>query len=72
MQFKNNSAVDKTTSLISVRLYLRDITIRRRTLQAFKVYNLPTVLRLAHLVKKHLNVNKPRDALVYFVNNYID
>ncbi|KAH6289638.1 hypothetical protein HBI39_204700 [Parastagonospora nodorum] len=57
--FNNNRQIDNTTRMLS-------------TLQAFKFYNLSTIIRLVHLVPRNLPNSTTRTTMSYYVNNYIN
>ncbi|KAH4204148.1 hypothetical protein HBH42_010660 [Parastagonospora nodorum] len=57
--FNNNRQIDNTTRMLS-------------TLQAFKFYNLSTIIRLVHLVLKDLPNLTTYTTMSYYVNNYIN
>ncbi|KAH6135168.1 hypothetical protein HBI63_239690 [Parastagonospora nodorum] len=57
--FNNNRQIDNTTRILS-------------TLQAFKFYNLSTIIRLVHLVLRDLPDLTTRTTMSYYVNNYIN
>ncbi|KAH5067518.1 hypothetical protein HBH95_195780 [Parastagonospora nodorum] len=57
--FNNNRQIDNTTRMLS-------------TLQAFKFYDLSTIICLVHLVLRDLPDLITRTTMSYYVNNYID
>ncbi|KAH5551650.1 hypothetical protein HBI27_000040 [Parastagonospora nodorum] len=57
--FNNNRQINNTTRMLS-------------TLQAFKFYNLSTIICLVHLVPRDLPNLTTRTTMSYYVNNYID
>ncbi|KAH4893440.1 hypothetical protein HBI80_246130 [Parastagonospora nodorum] len=57
--FNNNRQIDNTTRMLSI-------------LQAFKFYNLSTIIRLVHLVPRDLPNSITRTTMSYYVNNYIN
>ncbi|KAH6095365.1 hypothetical protein HBI65_112720 [Parastagonospora nodorum] len=57
--FNNNGQIDNTTGMLSI-------------LQAFKFYNLSTIIRLVHLVPRDLPDLITRTTMSYYVNNYIN
>ncbi|KAH5726697.1 hypothetical protein HBI17_235960 [Parastagonospora nodorum] len=57
--FNNNRQIDNTTRMLS-------------TLQAFKFYDLSTIIRLVHLVLRDLPNLITYTTMSYYVNNYID
>ncbi|KAH6383974.1 hypothetical protein HBI60_252330 [Parastagonospora nodorum] len=57
--FNNNRQIDNTTRMLS-------------TLQAFKFYDLSTIIRLVHLVLRDLPNLTTRTTMSYYVNNYIN
>ncbi|KAH4738152.1 hypothetical protein HBH64_218530 [Parastagonospora nodorum] len=57
--FNNNRQIDNTTRMLS-------------TLQAFKFYDLSTIICLVHLVPRDLPNSITRTTMSYYVNNYID
>ncbi|KAH4993785.1 hypothetical protein HBI76_026200 [Parastagonospora nodorum] len=57
--FNNNRQIDNTTRMLS-------------TLQAFKFYDLSTIIRLVHLVPRDLPNLTTHTTMSYYVNNYID
>ncbi|KAH4696450.1 hypothetical protein HBH78_070420 [Parastagonospora nodorum] len=57
--FNNNGQIDNTTRMLS-------------TLQAFKFYDLSTIIRPVHLVPRDLPNSTTRTTMSYYVNNYID
>jgi hypothetical protein len=70
--FNNNGQIDDTTGMLSVRRRIQKPNSRQRTLQAFKFYDLTSIIRPVHLVPKDLpdpTASTPRS---YYVNNYID
>ncbi|KAH5353911.1 hypothetical protein HBI33_210500 [Parastagonospora nodorum] len=52
--FNNNGQIDNTTGMLSVRRRAWNAAPKRRTLQAFKFYDLSTIIRLVHLVPRDL------------------
>ncbi|KAH5748858.1 hypothetical protein HBI88_096610 [Parastagonospora nodorum] len=62
-----------TTVDIQDRTYsTRNAAPKRRTLQAFKFYNLSTIIRPVHLVPRDLPNSTTYTTMSYYVNNYID
>ncbi|KAH4071644.1 hypothetical protein HBH50_066500 [Parastagonospora nodorum] len=57
--FNNNRQIDNTTRMLS-------------TLQAFKFYDLSTIIRLVHLVPRDLPNSTTHTTMSYYVNNYIN
>ncbi|KAH5469864.1 hypothetical protein HBI22_186110 [Parastagonospora nodorum] len=57
--FNNNGQIDNTTGMLS-------------TLQAFKFYDLSTIIRPVHLVPRDLPDSTTHTTMSYYVNNYID
>ncbi|KAH5389707.1 hypothetical protein HBI32_250790 [Parastagonospora nodorum] len=57
--FNNNRQINNTTRILS-------------TLQAFKFYNLSTIICLVHLVLRDLPNSTTRTTMSYYVNNYIN
>ncbi|KAH4048268.1 hypothetical protein HBH49_156060 [Parastagonospora nodorum] len=57
--FNNNRQINNTTRMLS-------------TLQAFKFYDLSTIIRSVHLVPRDLPDLTTRTTMSYYVNNYID
>ncbi|KAH4310032.1 hypothetical protein HBH64_147830 [Parastagonospora nodorum] len=57
--FNNNRQIDNTTRMLSI-------------LQAFKFYDLSTIIRLVHLVPRDLPDLTTYTTMSYYVNNYID
>ncbi|KAH6214777.1 hypothetical protein HBI15_135390 [Parastagonospora nodorum] len=57
--FNNNRQIDNTTRMLS-------------TLQAFKFYDLSTIIRPVHLVPRDLPNLTTRTTMSYYVNNYIN
>ncbi|KAH4213806.1 hypothetical protein HBI95_032980 [Parastagonospora nodorum] len=55
-----------------IRAFSKNAASKRRTLQAFKFYNLSTIIRLVHLVPRDLPNLITRTTMSYYVNNYID
>ncbi|KAH6109127.1 hypothetical protein HBI69_163600 [Parastagonospora nodorum] len=70
--FNNNRQIDNTTRMLSVRRRAWNAAPKRRTLQAFKFYDLSTIIRLVHLVLRDLPNLTTRTTMSYYVNNYID
>ncbi|KAH5002639.1 hypothetical protein HBI74_241100 [Parastagonospora nodorum] len=70
--FNNNGQIDNTTGMLSVRRRAWNAASKRRTLQAFKFYDLSTIIRLVHLVLRDLPNSTTRTTMSYYVNNYID
>ncbi|KAH6417899.1 hypothetical protein HBI59_246410 [Parastagonospora nodorum] len=70
--FNNNGQIDNTTGMLSVRRQAWNAASKRRTLQAFKFYDLSTIIRLVHLVPRDLPNSITRTTMSYYVNNYID
>ncbi|KAH4915942.1 hypothetical protein HBI79_231830 [Parastagonospora nodorum] len=57
--FNNNRQINNTTRMLS-------------TLQAFKFYDLSTIIRLVHLVPRDLPNSTTHTTMSYYVNNYIN
>ncbi|KAH5074733.1 hypothetical protein HBH95_143060 [Parastagonospora nodorum] len=57
--FNNNRQINNTTRILSI-------------LQAFKFYDLSTIIRLVHLVLRDLPNLTTRTTMSYYVNNYIN
>ncbi|KAH6520083.1 hypothetical protein HBI07_231980 [Parastagonospora nodorum] len=70
--FNNNGQIDNTTGMLSVRQRAWNAAPKRRILQAFKFYDLSTIIRLVHLVLRDLPDLTTRTTMSYYVNNYID
>ncbi|KAH4169567.1 hypothetical protein HBH43_107530 [Parastagonospora nodorum] len=70
--FNNNGQIDNTTGMLSVRRRAWNAASKRRTLQAFKFYDLSTIIRLVHLVLRDLPDSITCTTMSYYVNNYID
>ncbi|KAH5266814.1 hypothetical protein HBI72_078770 [Parastagonospora nodorum] len=70
--FNNNRQIDNTTRMLSVRRRAWNAAPKRQTLQAFKFYDLSTIIRLVHLVPRDLPDLTTRTTMSYYVNNYID
>ncbi|KAH6091042.1 hypothetical protein HBI65_162100 [Parastagonospora nodorum] len=70
--FNNNGQIDNTTGMLSVRRQAWNAAPKRRTLQAFKFYDLSTIIRSVHLVLRDLPDSTTRTTMSYYVNNYID
>ncbi|KAH6283897.1 hypothetical protein HBI39_248240 [Parastagonospora nodorum] len=70
--FNNNGQIDNTTGMLSVRRRAWNAAPKRRTLQAFKFYDLSTIIRPVHLVPRDLPDSTTRTTMSYYVNNYID
>ncbi|KAH6281654.1 hypothetical protein HBI38_177430 [Parastagonospora nodorum] len=70
--FNNNRQIDNTTRMLSVRRRAWNAAPKRRTLQAFKFYDLSTIIRLVHLVPRDLPDLTTRTTMSYYVNNYIN
>ncbi|KAH5726701.1 hypothetical protein HBI17_236070 [Parastagonospora nodorum] len=70
--FNNNGQIDNTTGMLSVRRRAWNAAPKRRTLQAFKFYDLSTIICLVHLVLRDLPDLTTRTTMSYYVNNYID
>ncbi|KAH6102167.1 hypothetical protein HBI64_252750 [Parastagonospora nodorum] len=70
--FNNNGQIDNTTGMLSVRRRAWNAAPKRRTLQAFKFYDLSTIICLVHLVPRDLPNSTTRTTISYYVNNYID
>ncbi|KAH6109772.1 hypothetical protein HBI64_222650 [Parastagonospora nodorum] len=70
--FNNNRQIDNTTGMLSVRRRAWNAAPKRRTLQAFKFYDLSTIIRSVHLVLRDLPDLTTRTTMSYYVNNYID
>ncbi|KAH6106398.1 hypothetical protein HBI64_236390 [Parastagonospora nodorum] len=70
--FNNNGQIDNTTRMLSMRRRAWNAASKRRTLQAFKFYDLSTIIRLVHLVPRDLPDSTTRTTMSYYVNNYIN
>jgi hypothetical protein len=70
--FNSNSQINNTTGILSVRRRKHISNSRQRTLQAFKFYELTTIVRPVHLVPKELSGVAGLSSSSYYVNNYID
>ncbi|KAH4124254.1 hypothetical protein HBH47_072980 [Parastagonospora nodorum] len=70
--FNNNGQIDNTTGMLSMRRRAWNAAPKRRTLQAFKFYDLSTIIRPVHLVPRDLPDSTTRTTMSYYVNNYID
>ncbi|KAH5006973.1 hypothetical protein HBI74_215980 [Parastagonospora nodorum] len=70
--FNNNGQIDNTTRMLSVRRRAWNAASKRRTLQAFKFYDLSTIIRPVHLVPRDLLDSTTCTTMSYYVNNYID
>ncbi|KAH5320509.1 hypothetical protein HBI50_116760 [Parastagonospora nodorum] len=70
--FNNNRQIDNTTGMLSVRRRAWNAAPKRWTLQAFKFYDLSTIIRLVHLILRDLPNLITRTTMSYYVNNYID
>ncbi|KAH6239148.1 hypothetical protein HBI15_039590 [Parastagonospora nodorum] len=70
--FNNNGQIDNTTGMLSVRRQAWNAASKRWTLQAFKFYDLSTIIRLVHLVPRDLPNSITCTTMSYYVNNYID
>jgi hypothetical protein len=70
--FNNNGQIDNTTGMLSVRRRIHKVSSRQRTLQAFKFYDLTTIIRPVHLVPKDLPGPTAAPTRSYYINNYID
>ncbi|KAH4152390.1 hypothetical protein HBH43_235160 [Parastagonospora nodorum] len=70
--FNNNEQIDNTTGMLSVRRRAWNAASKRWILQAFKFYDLSTIIRLVHLVPRDLPDLITRTTMSYYVNNYID
>ncbi|KAH5835059.1 hypothetical protein HBI88_152540 [Parastagonospora nodorum] len=70
--FNNNRQIDNTTRMLSVRRRAWNAAPKRWILQAFKFYDLSTIIRLVHLVLRDLPDLTTRTTISYYVNNYID
>ncbi|KAH3939117.1 hypothetical protein HBH53_239550 [Parastagonospora nodorum] len=70
--FNNNRQIDNTTRMLSVRRRAWNAAPKRRTLQAFKFYDLSTIIRPVHLVPRDLPNLTTRTTMSYYVNNYIN
>ncbi|KAH4810728.1 hypothetical protein HBH61_097850 [Parastagonospora nodorum] len=70
--FNNNGQIDNTTGMLSVRRRAWNAASKRWILQAFKFYDLSTIIRLVHLVLRDLPDSTTRTTMSYYVNNYID
>ncbi|KAH5781871.1 hypothetical protein HBI88_249740 [Parastagonospora nodorum] len=70
--FNNNRQINNTTRMLSVRRRAWNAASKRRTLQAFKFYDLSTIICSVHLVPRDLPNSTTRTTMSYYVNNYID
>ncbi|KAH3955999.1 hypothetical protein HBH51_258630 [Parastagonospora nodorum] len=70
--FNNNGQINNTTGILSVRRRAWNAASKRQILQAFKFYDLSTIIRLVHLVPRDLPNSTTRTTMSYYVNNYID
>ncbi|KAH6073132.1 hypothetical protein HBI65_245950 [Parastagonospora nodorum] len=70
--FNNNRQIDNTTGMLSVRRRAWNAASKRWTLQAFKFYDLSTIICPVHLVLRDLPNSTTRTTMSYYVNNYID
>ncbi|KAH4751423.1 hypothetical protein HBH63_242170 [Parastagonospora nodorum] len=70
--FNNNRQIDNTTGMLSVRRQAWNAAPKRWILQAFKFYNLSTIIRPVHLVLRDLPDSITCTTMSYYVNNYID
>ncbi|KAH6289436.1 hypothetical protein HBI39_209020 [Parastagonospora nodorum] len=70
--FNNNGQIDNTTGMLSVRRRAWNAALKRWILQAFKFYDLSTIICLVHLVPRDLPDLITRTTMSYYVNNYID
>ncbi|OAK93363.1 hypothetical protein IQ06DRAFT_382882 [Phaeosphaeriaceae sp. SRC1lsM3a] len=70
--FNNNGQIDDTTGMLSVRRQTHTSISRQRTLRAFRLYDLTSVIRPVHLVAKDLPGVASVGGTSYYVNNYID
>ncbi|KAH6518173.1 hypothetical protein HBI81_175490 [Parastagonospora nodorum] len=70
--FNNNRQIDNTTGMLSVRRRAWNAAPKRRILQAFKFYDLSTIICLVHLVPRDLPNSITYTTMSYYVNNYID
>ncbi|KAH6485027.1 hypothetical protein HBI55_204150 [Parastagonospora nodorum] len=70
--FNNNGQIDNTTRMLSVRRRAWNAAPKRQILQAFKFYDLSTIIRPVHLVPRDLPNLTTRTTMSYYVNNYID
>ncbi|KAH6101235.1 hypothetical protein HBI64_254560 [Parastagonospora nodorum] len=68
----DEEVIDNTTGMLSVRRRAWNAASKRRILQAFKFYDLSTIIRLVHLVLRDLPDLITRTTMSYYVNNYID
>ncbi|KAH5683774.1 hypothetical protein HBI21_030780 [Parastagonospora nodorum] len=59
-------------SITNKKEYILQISSKRRTLQAFKFYDLSTIIRLVHLVLRDLPNSTTHTTMSYYVNNYIN
>ncbi|KAH5683398.1 hypothetical protein HBI21_021640 [Parastagonospora nodorum] len=64
--------IDNTTGMLSVRRRAWNAASKRRILQAFKFYDLSTIICLVYLVLRDLPNLITRTTMSYYVNNYID
>ncbi|KAH4886090.1 hypothetical protein HBH58_042010 [Parastagonospora nodorum] len=70
--FNNNEQINNTTRMLSVRQRAWNAASKRQTLQAFKFYDLSTIICSVHLVPRDLPDSTTRTTMSYYVNNYID
>ncbi|KAH6087571.1 hypothetical protein HBI65_185540 [Parastagonospora nodorum] len=70
--FNNNRQINNTTRILSVRRRAWNAAPKRQTLQAFKFYDLSTIIRSVHLVPRDLPDSTTHTTMSYYVNNYIN
>ncbi|KAH5155255.1 hypothetical protein HBH69_108350 [Parastagonospora nodorum] len=70
--FNNNGQINNTTRMLSMRRQAWNAASKRWILQAFKFYDLSTIIRLVHLVLRDLPDLITRTTISYYVNNYIN
>ncbi|KAH4204979.1 hypothetical protein HBI95_141990 [Parastagonospora nodorum] len=64
---------DKDRKYIAyIRAFSKNAAPKRWILQAFKFYDLSTIIRLVHLVLRDLPNLTTRTTMSYYINNYID
>ncbi|KAH5646946.1 hypothetical protein HBI51_104240 [Parastagonospora nodorum] len=68
----DEEVINNTTGMLSVRRRAWNAAPKRQTLQAFKFYDLSTIIRLVHLVLRDLPNSITCTTISYYVNNYID
>ncbi|KAH5141997.1 hypothetical protein HBH70_079560 [Parastagonospora nodorum] len=69
----NHTRYDKDRKHIAyIRAFSKNAAPKRQILQAFKFYDLSTIIRLVHLVLRDLPNLITRTTMSYYVNNYIN